>query len=75
MQRQKSVFQSSPGTRGMGPPQGPTFVSAVPTLNKTKKQKLKKRQVLLRTVVAIKQFGACCENAKCFIAITLLNKT
>ena len=41
----------------MGPPQGPTFVSAVPTLNKTKNKKLEKRQVLLRTVRAIKQGG------------------
>ena len=59
----------------MGPHQGLTFVSAVPTLNKTKKQKLKKQQVLLRTGIAIKQFGARCENAKYLIALTILNKT
>ena len=60
---------------GWGPPQGPTFVSAVPTLNKIKKQKLKKQPVLFRTVIAKKHFGARCENAKYFIAITVLNKT
>ena len=46
LQRQQSVFQRSFMVHGMGPPQGPTFVSAVPQMNKTKKQKLDKRQVL-----------------------------
>ena len=59
----------------MGPPQGSAFACAVTTVNKTKKQKLKKTQVLLRTVNTIEQFGARCENAKCFIVITVLNKT
>ena len=59
----------------MGLPQGPAFACTVTTVNKTKTQKLKKTQVLLRTVIAIKHFGARCENAKCFIVITVLNKT
>ena len=75
LQRQKSVFKSSYGVRGMGPPQAPAFACTVTKINKTKKQKLKKTQVLFRTVITIKHFGARCENAKCFIVITVLNKT
>ena len=43
MQRQKSVLKSSYGVRGMGLPRGPAFVRTVPNINKTKKQKLKKK--------------------------------
>ena len=45
----------------MGPPQGSA--------------KLKEAQVLLRIVIAIKQFGAHCENVKYFITISILSKT
>ena len=75
LQRRKIVFKRSYRVRGMGLPQGPAFACTATTINKTKKQKLKKTQVLLRTVIAIKHFGARCENAKCFIVITVLNKT
>ena len=51
LQRRKSVFKSSYGVRGMGPPQGPAFACTVTTINKTKKQKLKKTQVLLRMAI------------------------
>ena len=34
-----------------------------------------KMLILCYIVIAIKDFGACCENAKCFIVITVLNKT
>ena len=57
LQRQESVLRRSFKVRGMGPPQGPTFVSAVPTMNKAKNQKLKKLQVLLRTARTIKHFA------------------
>ena len=75
LQRRKIVFKRSYRVRGMRLPQGPAFACTVTTINKTKKQKPKKTQVLLRTVIAIKHFGARCENAKCFIVITVLNKT
>ena len=71
----KKRVQSSSGVRGMGPPQGPAFACTVATINKPKKQKLKKTQVLFRTVITIKHFGARCENVKCFIVLTVLNKT
>ena len=58
----------------MGLPQGPAFACTVTTINKSTNQKLKNTQVLLRTVIAIKHFGARCENAKCFIVITVLDK-
>ena len=70
----KKWYKRSYRVRGMGPPQGPAFASAVPTLNKTKKQKLKKQQLLLRTVMAIKQSGARCESAKYFIAIIVFER-
>ena len=42
LQRRKRVFKSSCRVRGLGPPQGPAFACTAPTLNNTKKQKLKK---------------------------------
>ena len=76
LQRQKSVFKSSYGVRGMGPPQGPAFACTVTILNKTKKQKLKKHtQVLFRTVITIKHFAFSQRAPKCFIVITVLNET
>ena len=66
LQRQKSVFQRSPETRGMGPPQGPTFVSAVPTLNKTKKQKLKKTTSFVDDCYSNKVFCVFATCAKMF---------
>ena len=73
LQRQKKCVPKLPKVRGMGPPQGPTFVNAVTTLNKTKNQKLEKRQVLSRTgiVINILRFTAC---AKLFIAQQSLTK-
>ena len=59
----------------MGPPQGPAFACTVTTINKTKKQKLKKTQVLFRTVITIKHFVFSQRAPKCFIVITALNKT
>ena len=63
------------GYAAWGLPQGPAFACTLTILNKTKKQKLKKTQVLFRTVITIKHFGARCENVKCFIVITVLNRT
>ena len=59
----------------MGPPQGSAFACAVTTVNKTKKQKLKKTQVLLRTVIAIKHFAFSQRAPNCSIAVAVLNKT
>ena len=64
LQRQKNVFKSSCRVRGMGPPHGSAFACAASTINKTKKQRPNKSQVLLSTVTTIEQFGARCENAK-----------
>ena len=75
LQRRKNVFKSSYGVRGMGPPQGPAFACTVTTINKTKKQKLKKTQVLFRTVMTKKHFVFSQRAPKCFIVITVLNKT
>ena len=61
LQRQKSVFKSSYRVRGMGPPQGPAFACTVTILNKTKKQKLKKTQVLFGILISNKHFGALCD--------------
>ena len=75
LQRQKSVFKSSYRVRGMGPPQEPAFACTVTILNKTKKQKLKKTQVLFRILISNKHFGGRCENTKCLFEVTVLNKT
>ena len=42
LQRRKSEYKRSYRVRGMGPPQGPAFACTVTTINKTKKEKLKK---------------------------------
>ena len=42
---------------------------------KFENQKLKKTQVLFGILISNKHFGARCENGKCFIVITVLNKT
>ena len=75
LQRQKTMFKRAYGVRGMGLPQGPAFVRTAPTINKTKKQKLKKTQVLLRSAITMKHFAFSQRAPKCFIAITVLNKT
>ena len=75
MQRQKSEYKRSYRVRGMGPPQGPAFACTVTTINKTKKQKLKKTQVLFRTVITIKHFVFSQRVPKCFIVLAVLNKT
>ena len=75
LQRQKSVFKSSYRVRGMGPPQGSAFACAVTTVNKTKKQKLKKIQVLLRTVTSNKHFAFSQRAPNCSIVVAVLNKT
>ena len=75
LQRKTSVFKRSSRVRGMGPPQGPAFACTVTILNKTKKQKLKKTQVLFRTVMTIKHFVFSHRAPKCFIVITVLNIT
>ena len=58
----------------MGPPQGPAFACTVTTINKTKKQKLKKTQVLFRTVITIKHFAFSQRAPNCSIVRTVLNK-
>ena len=63
------------GYAAWGLPQGPAFACTLTILNKTKKQKLKKTQVLLRILISNKHFGARCENTKCFSYIRILNKT
>ena len=59
----------------MGPPQGPAFACTATTINKIKKQKLKKTQVLFRTVTTIKHFVFSQRAPTCFFVIIVLNKT
>ena len=72
----KKVRSKGPiGYAAWGLPQGPAFACTLTILNKTKKQKPKKTQVLFVILISNKHFGTRCENAKCIIAITILNKT
>ena len=63
------------GYAAWGLPQGPAFACTLTILNKTKKQKLKKTQVLFGILISNKQFRARCENTKCFFYIRFPNKT
>merc|ERR1712159_712933 len=63
------------GYAAWGLPQGPAFACTLTMSNKTKKQKLKKTQVLFGNLISNKHFGARCENTKCFSYIRILNKT
>ena len=58
-----------------GLPQGPAFACTLTISNKTKKQKLKKTQVLFGILISNKHFCARCENTKCFSYIRFPNKT
>ena len=63
------------GYAAWGLPQGPAFACTLTILNKTKKQKLKKTQVLLGIVISNKHFCPRCENTKCLFDIRIQNKT
>ena len=72
----KKVRSKGPiGYAAWGLPQGPAFACTLTILNKTKKQKLKKTQVLFGILISNKQFRARCENTKCFFYIRFPNKT
>ena len=58
-----------------GLPQGPAFACTLTISNKTKKQKLKKTQVLFGILISDKHFCARCENTKCLFDIRIPSKT
>ena len=72
----KKVRSKGPiGYAAWGLPQGPAFACTLTILNKTKKQKLKKTQVLFGILISNKHFCARCENTKCLFDIRIPNKT
>ena len=71
----KKVRSKGPiGYAAWGLPQGPAFACTLTILNKTKKQKLKKTQVLFGILISNKHFCARCENTKCLFDIRIPNK-
>ena len=74
-QRKKSALTRSYMVRGMGPPPGTRFCMYSYHTKQNKKAKTKKPQVLSGILISNKHFCARCENTKCFIVISVLNKT
>ena len=75
LQRQTSEYKSSYRVRGIGASSGTRFCMYCPHNYQSKKQKLKQTQVSLRTVSTMKHLTFSQRAPKCFIVITVLNKT